>query len=175
MSVSRILTPRPWCCQHLGPPVELQEHLQHCFARNVDYRSPRFPQDPDELPHLISPSGWFTGYCFCNTGTSFVVPRWWNELPSTTRAGASLSTFKKLLKTQLFREHFLTNWLALRLVCNLQLQQLHFCTSFSFLFHFVIQYFLCKVLFIVTPGSNARSLIILFLVRHFGPKRLLNA
>ena len=31
---------------------------------------------------------------------SFVVPRWWNELPSTTRAGASLSTFKKLLKTQ---------------------------------------------------------------------------
>src|SRR4029434_6841911 len=29
-----------------------------------------------------------------------------NELPSTTRAGASLSTFKKLLKTQLFREHF---------------------------------------------------------------------
>src|SRR4029434_2682728 len=40
---------------------------------------------------------------------SFVVPRWWNELPSTTRAGASLSAFKKLLKTQLFREHFLTN------------------------------------------------------------------
>src|SRR4029434_1999528 len=36
---------------------------------------------------------------------SFVVPRWWNELPITTRAGASLSTFKKLLKTQLFREH----------------------------------------------------------------------
>ena len=36
---------------------------------------------------------------------SFVVPRWWNELPSTTRAGASLSTIKKLLKTQLFREH----------------------------------------------------------------------
>ena len=36
---------------------------------------------------------------------SFVVPRWWKELPSTTRAGASLSTFKKLLKTQLFREH----------------------------------------------------------------------
>ena len=36
---------------------------------------------------------------------SFVVPRWWNELPSTTRAGASLSTFKKRLKTQLFREH----------------------------------------------------------------------
>ena len=36
---------------------------------------------------------------------SFVVPHWWNELPSTIRAGASLSTFKKLLKTQLFREH----------------------------------------------------------------------
>ena len=26
---------------------------------------------------------------------SFVVPRWRNKLPSTTRAGASLSTFKK--------------------------------------------------------------------------------
>src|SRR4029434_1965382 len=37
---------------------------------------------------------------------SFVVPGWWNELPSTTRAGESLSTFKKLLKTQIFREHF---------------------------------------------------------------------
>ena len=36
---------------------------------------------------------------------SFVVPRWWNELPST------LSTFKKLLKTQLFREH-LPSYLA---------------------------------------------------------------
>src|SRR4029434_6262674 len=36
---------------------------------------------------------------------SFIVPRCWNELPSTIRAGASLSTFKKLLKTQLFREH----------------------------------------------------------------------
>ena len=36
---------------------------------------------------------------------SVVVPRWWNDLPSTTRAGASLSTFKKRLKTQLFKEH----------------------------------------------------------------------
>ena len=36
---------------------------------------------------------------------SFIVPRWWNELPSTTRAGASHSTFKTLWKTQLFREH----------------------------------------------------------------------
>ena len=27
------------------------------------------------------------------------------NVTSTTRAGASLSTFKKLLKTQLFREH----------------------------------------------------------------------
>ena len=38
--------------------------------------------------------------------TAFSVISWWNELPSTTRAGVSLSTFKKLLKTQLFREHF---------------------------------------------------------------------
>src|SRR4029434_9540587 len=39
---------------------------------------------------------------------SLVVPRWWNELPSTTRAGASLSTYKKLLMTQLFRKHLLS-------------------------------------------------------------------
>src|SRR4029434_2660941 len=38
---------------------------------------------------------------------SFVVPRWLNKLPSSTRAGASLSTFKKLLKIHLFREHLL--------------------------------------------------------------------
>ena len=37
-----------------------------------------------------------------------VVPRWWNDLQSTTRTGASLSIFKKLLKTQLFREHLLS-------------------------------------------------------------------
>ena len=36
-----------------------------------------------------------------------IVPRWWNELPSTTRAGASLST-SQTLKTQLFREHVLS-------------------------------------------------------------------
>src|SRR4029434_9798005 len=68
---------------------------------------------------------------------SFVVPRWWNELPSTTRAGASHSTFKKLLKTQLFREHFPSS-LALRLVRNLQLQQLHFCTLS---FYLILLYF----------------------------------
>src|SRR4029434_5363840 len=96
---------------------------------------------------------------------SFVVPRRWNELPSTTGAGASLSTFKKLLMTQLFREHFPSS-LALRLVRNLQLQQLHFCTLSFFLFHFVI--------FLMTPGSIARSLNILSLVRRFGQKRLLN-
>src|SRR4029434_4942912 len=49
------------------------------------------------------------------TRRNTVVPRWWNELPSTTRVGATLSTFKKLLKTQLFREH-LPSSLALRLV-----------------------------------------------------------
>src|SRR4029434_10977117 len=78
-----------------------------------------------------------------------VVPRWWNELPSTTRAGASLSTFKKLLNTQLFREH-LPSYMALRLVLNLHLQQLHSCTLFLFPISFF--YFLCKVVFIVTLG-----------------------
>ncbi len=39
---------------------------------------------------------------------SSVVPRWWNALPVPTRMETSLSTFKKLLKTQLFREHLLS-------------------------------------------------------------------
>src|SRR4029434_1887691 len=70
---------------------------------------------------------------------SFVVPRWWNELPSITRAGASLSTFKKLLKTQLFREHFPSQLTAVTF--------LHF-----FFFSILFFYFLCKVVFIVTLG-----------------------
>src|SRR4029434_10048699 len=62
---------------------------------------------------------------------SFVVPRWWNELPSTTRAGASLSTFKKLLKTQLLREH-LPSYLApdYRLTCTSAVTCLHFFFPF---------------------------------------------
>uniref|UniRef100_A0A672ZLQ3 Reverse transcriptase domain-containing protein n=1 Tax=Sphaeramia orbicularis TaxID=375764 RepID=A0A672ZLQ3_9TELE len=39
---------------------------------------------------------------------SWVVPRWWNALPSATRTESSLPIFKKLLKTQLFREHLLS-------------------------------------------------------------------
>ena len=39
---------------------------------------------------------------------SCVVPRWWNDLPKTIRTGPSLEAFKKLLKTQLFREHLLS-------------------------------------------------------------------
>ena len=35
---------------------------------------------------------------------SRVVTRWWNDLLGATRTGVSLSIFKKLLKTQLFRE-----------------------------------------------------------------------
>ena len=35
-----------------------------------------------------------------------VVPKWWNELPNSIRSAESLSTFKRCLKTHLFREHF---------------------------------------------------------------------
>ncbi|XP_066530386.1 uncharacterized protein [Hoplias malabaricus] len=38
---------------------------------------------------------------------SSLIPRWWNELPSTIRATETLSAFKKSLKTQLFREYLL--------------------------------------------------------------------
>lgn len=37
---------------------------------------------------------------------SVVVPQWWNNLPVATRATTSLSTFKKLVKTLLFRDCF---------------------------------------------------------------------
>lgn len=37
---------------------------------------------------------------------STVVPKWWNELPNVVRSSDSLGTFKKRLKTQLFKEHF---------------------------------------------------------------------
>src|SRR4029434_7721252 len=57
--------------------------------------------------------------------------------PALPEQGRPSLPFKKLLKTQLFREHS-PSYLALRLVRNLQLQQFHFCTLSFFLFHFVI-------------------------------------
>ncbi|CAM4721178.1 unnamed protein product [Leuciscus chuanchicus] len=36
---------------------------------------------------------------------SFTVPCWWNALPTLIRNAESLTTFKKQLKTNLFREH----------------------------------------------------------------------
>lgn len=40
---------------------------------------------------------------------SSVVPRWWKALPVTTRTGTSLSSFKKFLKTQIFKEYLLSS------------------------------------------------------------------
>ena len=37
---------------------------------------------------------------------SAIVSQWWNKLPVATRTGSSLPTFKKLVKTHLFRESF---------------------------------------------------------------------
>src|SRR4029434_257127 len=84
-------------------------HLPKCSCKGKCY--------PGRCARLVSVV-WHCRLCkYGHLEFSFVVPRWWNELPSTTRAGASLSTFKKLLKTQLFREH-LPSYLALRLVLN---------------------------------------------------------
>ena len=60
---------------------------------------------------------------------SGVVPRWWNDLPSATRTGASLSIFKETrnLKIQLFREHLLPQHLPR--------------TSLPPLLHFLFLYF----------------------------------
>lgn len=37
---------------------------------------------------------------------SSVAPKWWNDLPNSIRSAESLSTFKRNLKTLLFREHY---------------------------------------------------------------------
>lgn len=39
---------------------------------------------------------------------SYLVPQRWNDLPSSASAGATLSFFKQPLKTQIFREHLLS-------------------------------------------------------------------
>ncbi len=39
---------------------------------------------------------------------SFTVPGWWNDLPTPIRNAGSLTTFKRQLKTHLFR-HYLTS------------------------------------------------------------------
>ena len=36
---------------------------------------------------------------------SVLAPRWWNKLPADVRAAESLSSFRKILKTRLFRVH----------------------------------------------------------------------
>ena len=38
---------------------------------------------------------------------SVLVPQWWNKLPEATRLASSLSTFKKHIKTLLFRDYLL--------------------------------------------------------------------
>ena len=50
--------------------------------------TPRMPRSPHECRLALPSVQLRQSRLF-----SFVVPRWWNELPSTTRAGASLSTF----------------------------------------------------------------------------------
>src|SRR4029434_3735157 len=45
-----------------------------------------------------------------------------------------------------------------------------YISALLFLFYFILLYLLCKVVFIVTPGSIPRSLTVLSLVRRFGQK-----
>ncbi|MGH0190820.1 UNVERIFIED_CONTAM: hypothetical protein FKN15_051217 [Acipenser sinensis] len=36
---------------------------------------------------------------------STLAPQWWNDLPTDVRTAQSLTTFQRLLKTHLFRQH----------------------------------------------------------------------
>jgi len=56
---------------------------------------------------------------------SFVAPQPWNELPNVIRAGASLSTFKNLLKTHFFLRHLspFSPWWTVLTFCEKQLEK----------------------------------------------------
>jgi len=38
-------------------------------------------------------------------GFTVLAPQWWNELPADARTAESLASFRKRLKTHLFRVH----------------------------------------------------------------------
>ena len=46
---------------------------------------------------------------FAARSFSVLGPTWWNQLPNTIKASQTVEQFKKLLKTNLFREHFEPN------------------------------------------------------------------
>ncbi|MGH0172464.1 UNVERIFIED_CONTAM: hypothetical protein FKN15_022357 [Acipenser sinensis] len=50
------------------------------------------------LPPLRSPASRARSF-------STLAPQWWNDLPTDVRTAQSLTTFRRLLKTHLFRQH----------------------------------------------------------------------
>ena len=50
------------------------------------------------LPPLRSPASRARSF-------STLAPQWWNDLPTDVRTAQSLTTFRRLLKTHLFKEH----------------------------------------------------------------------
>ncbi|MGH0157704.1 UNVERIFIED_CONTAM: hypothetical protein FKN15_056835 [Acipenser sinensis] len=50
------------------------------------------------LPPLRSPASRARSF-------SILAPQWWNDLPTEVRTAQSLTTFRRLLKTHLFRQH----------------------------------------------------------------------
>ncbi|MGH0135976.1 UNVERIFIED_CONTAM: hypothetical protein FKN15_025243 [Acipenser sinensis] len=50
------------------------------------------------LPPLSSPASKACSF-------STLTPQWWNDFPTDVRTAQSLTTFRRLLKTHLFRQH----------------------------------------------------------------------
>ncbi|MGH0171038.1 UNVERIFIED_CONTAM: hypothetical protein FKN15_060178 [Acipenser sinensis] len=63
---------------------------------------------PPYLQTIISP---YTPSCPLRSPASrarsfsILAPQWWNDLPTDIRTAQSLTTFRRLLKTHLFRQH----------------------------------------------------------------------
>ena len=58
-------------------------------------------------PHLLEEPK-YTGEKFGSKSFCVAGPRFWNRLPAELRENSSLDTFKKYLKTYLFRKHYHT-------------------------------------------------------------------
>ncbi|MGH0155699.1 UNVERIFIED_CONTAM: hypothetical protein FKN15_029021 [Acipenser sinensis] len=82
----------------LTPPAH-SEHLQTLISPYTPTRPLRSACTRRlALPPLRSPASRARSF-------STLAPQWWNDLPTDVRTAQSLTTFRRLLKTHLFRQH----------------------------------------------------------------------
>lgn len=82
------------------PAGSVPSHLNDLVWAHASPHSPRYAH---EL-HLakLSLQAWQSRILI------YLVVQWWNNLPSSVRAGTTISSFNKLLKIQLFQQHLLS-------------------------------------------------------------------